>query len=168
MGILLSFSTQSQHSPIKCTIFPPVDLRVIVGFDLDHRLDDFSRKLPRAGRVVRGPIVSNFTSKNSGIVTVGRDCEVRGLLVRVLNHAEEAVIHGHAVNGPGRVEHLYKRGLAITVLRQQNGSSNWVTPKVAYMVSTVLAIHLSKHEEFNVCWRPSKVFELGHEVLHVL
>jgi hypothetical protein len=94
-----------------------MDLRMIVGFNLDQGLDNFSRKLPRAGRVVWGPIVSDLTSENGSIVAVGRDGEVWRLPVSILDHAEETFVHGHTINGPGRVKYLHKREISNYYLR---------------------------------------------------
>lgn len=123
-----------------------------MGLDFDQGLDLLFGEPPAPSRVVRRPEValvsrhpvsvevstslnsmrtqtrnyrssSGFSYLHGSIVRISTDHKIRGRFVRVLYHVEEALILGAAINGPGGIEN---------------------------MVSAVLRVDLSKHEQFNV------------------
>ena len=79
---------------------------MVVRLHLDQGMNHFIGKLPGARRVVWCPEVGQVTLEHGSIIAIGGDGEVRCLLVGVLDHLEQALAHGLAVDGPGCIEDL--------------------------------------------------------------
>lgn len=77
---------------------------MVVSLRLDDVVNNLLGERIPPDRVVRGPEVPLLALKNSGVVAVGGDGEVRSLLVSILDHLKERFAHRHTVNGPGGVE----------------------------------------------------------------
>lgn len=69
-------------------------------------MDHFIGELPRARGIVWCPEIGESSLENGGVVAVRRDGIVRGLLVGVLDHLEQALAHGLAIDRPGCIEDL--------------------------------------------------------------
>ena len=112
--------------------------RMVMCFDLGQDVNQFLVQLPRTSRVVGGPEVDVVTLHDSSIVAVSRDSEVGGDLVGVSDHLKEALALGEAINGPVGIKLL---------------------------VTAVLGVDLSKHEELNIVRGTTELGELVDQVL---
>lgn len=77
---------------------------MVVRLDLDQRMQHLVGELPSSSRVIRGPKIGHVSLKYGSIVAISGDSEVRDFLVGVLDHLEETLPHGLAIDGPGRIE----------------------------------------------------------------